>query len=135
MRQLAIVFFVFALIGGSVTAEPFQEVTVGVPVASISDAEAWYLNLFGKNVEILRPDAGVVEFKVAPGVWFQIFESDVKQESGSVVRFMVDDIDEFQNNAAETGIETGQAIVVPDIVTFSEFSDPDGNALGLYSLP
>ncbi|MGJ8629155.1 MAG: VOC family protein [Sulfitobacter sp.] len=135
MRKLAIAFFVSALIGGSATAEPFKEVTVGVPVTSIADAEAWYLNLFGKDVEILRPDAGVVEFKVSPDVWFQIFETDVKKETDSVIRFKVDNVEVFQQEAAKTGIDTGEAIAVPEIVTFSEFSDPDGNALGLYSLP
>jgi len=29
---------------GAISAEPFQEITIGVPVASIAQAEAWYLN-------------------------------------------------------------------------------------------
>jgi len=116
-------------------AEPFQEVTVGVPVASIVDAEAWYLNLLGSDVEILRPFPGVVEFKVAPGVWLQIFEADEQQESGAVVRFLVDDIAASQVQHATVGINSGDAIEIPNVVSFSEFTDPDGNALGLYDLP
>ena len=116
-------------------AEPFQEVTVGVPVASIVDAEAWYLNLLGSDVEILRPFPGVVEFKVAPGVWLQIFEADEQQESGAVVRFLVDDIAASQVRHANVGINSGEGIEIPNVVSFSEFTDPDGNALGLYDLP
>jgi predicted enzyme related to lactoylglutathione lyase len=116
-------------------AEPFQEVTVGVPVASIVDAEAWYLSLLGSEVEVLRPFPGVVEFKVAPGVWLQIFEADEQQETGAVVRFLVDDIEATQVLHATVGINSGEAVEVPNVVSFSEFTDPDGNALGLYDLP
>jgi len=119
---------------GMAAAEPFQEVTIGVPVSSISDAEAWYINLLGTDVEILRPFPGVVEFKVAPGVWFQIFEADDQQPAGAIVRFLVDDIDAIQRESAQAGIETGEAIQIPNVVTFSEFADPDGYALGFYDL-
>ena len=68
MRTLCGISMAILAMTGSASAEPFQEVTVGVPVASIVEAEAWYLNLFGSGVEVLRPIAGVVEFKIAPGV-------------------------------------------------------------------
>jgi predicted enzyme related to lactoylglutathione lyase len=117
------------------SADPFQEVTVGVPVTSIVEAEAWYRNLLGSDVEVLKPFPGVVEFKVAPGVWLQIFEADDQQSTGAIVRFLVDDMSAAQSQRASVGLNTGEAIEVPSVVTFSEFSDPDGNALGLYALP
>ncbi|MGJ8535293.1 MAG: VOC family protein [Alphaproteobacteria bacterium] len=120
---------------GSASAEPSQEVTVGFPVASIVEAEAWYLNLFGSGVEVLRPFAGVVGFKIAPGVWLQIFEADGQQLSGAIIRFLVDDIETTQSQSADVGINTGEVIEIPSVVAFSEFVDPDGNALGLYDLP
>lgn len=58
---------------GSASAEPSQEVIVGFPVASFVGTEAGYLSLLGSGVEVLRPFAGVVGFKIAPGVWLQIF--------------------------------------------------------------
>ena len=120
---------------GFATAEPFQEVTVGVPVSSITQAEAWYLKLLGSDVDVLRPVPGVVEFKVAPGVWLQIFEPDDQPASGAIVRFLVDDIDATQGKNSDAGIATGEAVKIPGVVTFSEFVDPDGNALGFYDLP
>lgn len=91
--------------------------------------------MFGTEVEVLRPFPGVVEFKVAPGVWYQIFETEDHQPAGAVVRFLVDDIAATQAMWADAGIDTGDAIQIPSVVTYSKFSDPDGNAFGLYELP
>jgi len=135
MRTLCLASAVCIAMTGLALAEPFQEVTVGVPVASIAKAEAWYLNLLGSDVEVIKPFPGVVEFKVAPGVWLQIFEADDQQPTGAIVRFLVDDMNAAQGQRTNVGINTGEAIEVPSVVTFSEFSDPDGNALGLYALP
>jgi predicted enzyme related to lactoylglutathione lyase len=135
MRALAMAAVAGMFMASAASTEPFQEVVVGVPVASVVDAEAWYHDLFGPDVEIIRPVPGVVEFKVAPGVWFQIFEAEGQQASGNIVRFKVDDIYTTQRDGAELGINMGEAIEVPNVVTYSEFADPDGNALGLYDLP
>jgi len=55
---------------GTADTEPFSDVTIGAPVKSFDDAQAWYLNFFGSDVEVLRPIPGVAEFKAASGVWF-----------------------------------------------------------------
>lgn len=135
MRELYAAAAVLLLTTDFVSAEPFQEVTVGVPVSSLAEAQSWYLKLFGAQVEVFEPVPGVVEFNVAPGVWFQVFEVEDHQPSETVVRFLVDDMATSQAEWAEAGIDTGEAIEVPDLITFSEFTDPDGNALGLYDLP
>ena len=125
----------FALTGFASASEPFTEVTVGVPVASISEAEAWYKSFLGPDTEMFSPVPGIVEFKVAPGVWLQIFEPEEGQAAGSVVRFKVANMADAQASRAAAEIDTGQAIEVPGVVTFSEFADPDGNGLGFYQLP
>lgn len=117
------------------SAEPFKEITVGVPVSSITEAETWYVKFLGPDAEVIKPVPGIVEFKVAPGVWLQLFESDEKQPSGTIIRFLVDDIAVAQSDRAARGINTGEAIDIPDVVAYSEFSDPFGNALGFYDLP
>ncbi|WP_245989924.1 VOC family protein [Litoreibacter meonggei] len=117
------------------SAEPFGEVTVGVPVSSIAEAETWYLNFLGAETEIMRPFPGVVEFKVAPDTWVQLFEVENQQPSGAIIRFLVEDMADAQRERAELGINTGDAIDIPGVVTYSEFADPFGNALGLYDLP
>ena len=117
------------------SAEPFREITVGVPVSSIAEAETWYLNFLGADTEIIRPFPGVVEFKVAPDTWVQLFEVENQQPSLAVIRFLVDDMEAAQSTRFDRGIDTGKAIEVPGVVTYSEFADPFGNALGLYDLP
>lgn len=116
-------------------AEPFQEVTVGVPVANLAEAEAWYAKLLGPDTEIMRPYPGITEFKVAPGVWLQLFEPEDETVSQPILRFLVGDIAATQATHASVKINSGEAIEVPGLVTYSEFYDPDGNALGLYELP
>ncbi|ATG42706.1 Glyoxalase-like domain protein [Phaeobacter piscinae] len=135
MRRVCTAPVALLLAAGIASADPFKEITVGVPVTSITDAEAWYLTLFGPEVEVLKPVPGVVEFKVAPDTWYQIFETENPQPSGAVVRFLVEDMAASQAKWADAGIDTGAAIQIPDVVTYSEFTDPDGNALGLYDLP
>lgn len=72
----------------------------------------------------LRPVSGI-----------RFFEIEDHQPSGAVIRFLVDDIAASQAEWADAGIDTGEAIQIPNVVTYSEFTDPNGNALGLYDLP
>ncbi|WP_051332349.1 VOC family protein [Cucumibacter marinus] len=135
MRQLILASALLAGCSGVASAEPFGEVTVGIPVPSLAEAEAWYGQLLGGGAEKFEPAPGVVEFKATPNVWLQIFEVENHQPTGAVVRFLVEDMAVAQAARAEAGIDTGEAIEVPGIVTYSEFADPFGNALGFYALP
>ena len=47
----------------------------------------------------------------------------------------MEDIAATQATHASVAINSGKVIEVPGLVTYSEFYDPDGNALGLYELP
>lgn len=135
MRRLRNASIALLAMTGIAGAAPFQEITVGVPVPSLTEAVAWYTNFFGPDTKVVRPVPGVVEFKVAPNVWIQLFETPDQQPSGAIIRFLVDDMAVAQRARAEVDINTGEAINIPDTVTFSEFADPFGNALGLYDLP
>lgn len=89
MRMAFKVGAVLLATAGFASAEPFGEVTVGVPVSSLVDAEVWYGKFLGPDVEVLKPDAGILEYKAAPGVWLQLYEVS-GQPSVSVVRFLVE---------------------------------------------
>ncbi len=125
----------FMLGSTAMASEPFKEMTVGVPVKSITEAEAWYKNFLGSDVEIMRPVPGVIELKASNGVWIQLFEVEDPASAGAILRFLVDDMESAQAARAAHNIDTGEAVVVPEVVTFSEFADPDGNGLGFYALP
>lgn len=104
-------------------------------MVSLTEAEAWYSNFLGSDTEVIRPAPGILEFKVAPGVWLQIYEADDQHSSGAIIRFLVEDMEVAQVARAQVGVYTGEAIKIPNVVTFSEFSDPFGNALGICDLP
>jgi len=135
MRGLFKVLAISLALSGSALAEPFKEMTVGIPVTSIGEAETWYVKFLGADTEIIKPFPGVIELKAAPNVWLQLYEAEGEATSGAVIRFLVEDMAQAQAARAEVGINTGEAIVVPDVVTYSEFVDPFGNALGFYALP
>lgn len=127
-----------AFAGASVApalSQPFDEITIGIPVPSLESAEAWYRGFLDPDVEVIEPAPGVVEFKVAPGVWLQLLETEGGASTVSIVRFSVEDTEEAQARFSKLGYDTGEAVAIPDVVTFSEFQDPFGNALGLYSVP
>lgn len=135
MRILLKTSVIFLAMAGVAAAEPFEEITVGVPVSSLSQAEKWYINFLGTDTETIRPAPDIVEFKAAPGVWLQIYETGDQRPSATIIRFLVEDMTAAQAARAKVGINTGEAIKIPNVVTFSEFTDPFGNALGLYALP
>lgn len=135
-RCLQLGLFATCAMASLSVAEPFQEVTIGMPVTSMAEAEAWYLKLLGPDVKVMRPVPGIVEFQAAPGVWLQLFEAEASQEDHRpIVRFLVEDMAAAQNQRKAIGIETGTAVNVPGIVTYSEFADPDQNALSFYAMP
>lgn len=84
---------------------------------------------------MMKPVPGIVEFKVSPGVWLQLFEAGSEQTAGHTLRFLVDDMEKAQASRSENQINTGEAIEIPGVVIYSEFSDPFGNALGFYEIP
>lgn len=135
MKTLLKLFIAFFALVGVASAEPFKEITVGIPVSSITEAEQWYIKFLGSNVEVIKPAPGIIEFKATPNVWLQIYETEGQKSSASVVRFLVEDMKSAQSARSEVGINTGEAIEIPNVVTFSEFTDPFGNALGFYALP
>ena len=135
MRKIAFAVAAVLSVSGFARAEPFNEVTIGVPVPSLPEAQAWYAKLLGPDVETAHPVPGIVEFKVAPGVWLQLFEKTGTGAENSIVRVSVNDFAAAQMARKEAGIDTGKAETIPGVVTYSEFRDPYGNPLGLYSVP
>lgn len=135
MRNLFKIMAITLALSSSALAEPFKEMTVGIPVSSVVEGEAWYLKFLGADTEVIKPFPGVVELKATPNVWLQLYETEGEATSGAVIRFLVEDMMQAQASRAEVGIDTGEAVMLPEVVTYSEFFDPFGNALGFYALP
>ena len=46
-------------------SQPFDEITIGIPVPSLESAGALYRGSLGPDVEMIEPAPGIVEFKSA----------------------------------------------------------------------
>lgn len=135
MRRIFIALFATIFITSNGLAAGFDEATVGIPVTSVAEAEEWYTKLLGPDAEIIRPFPGLIEIKATPNLWLQLFEAEDASPSKTIVRFLVKDMALTQERLSKLGIDTGEAIVVPETIIYSEFTDPFGNPLGFYALP
>ncbi|MCF4099733.1 VOC family protein [Maritalea mediterranea] len=135
MRKFAFSILFGLALTASGSAQGFGEATVALPVTSLDEAKAWYGDFLGPDAEMIEPAPGVVELRATPHMWLQLYETEQMPETGAVIRFLVEDMDAAQAKFAEKGIDVGEAIEVPGIVIYSEFTDPFGNGMGLYDLP
>ncbi len=135
MRKTILSILLGGALASGAAAQTFNEATVAVPVSSLEQAKDWYGKFLGEGAEMIEPAPGVLEIRATPNMWLQLYETEQMPETGAVIRFLVDDMAATQAAYAAKGIDTGEAIEVPAIVTYSEFTDPFGNQLGLYDLP
>ena len=101
---------------------------------SVSDLNAsidWYGSLLG-NVEKLTPAEGVVEFQLNATTWLQLFEGPTS--TGAILRLEVSKIDQQHQRIQQLGVSATPIEVVPGVVSYFDFKDPDGNLLSFYQL-
>ena len=116
------------------TAAPtLTSVTIGLPVASLPDASAWYARLLGRTAD-LEPVAGIEEFEPVPGCWLQLFEGAPGQGCQCVVRFGVTDIQAARGRLLGIGIPVSPVERVDGVIAFCDLADPWGNQLSLYQV-
>jgi predicted enzyme related to lactoylglutathione lyase len=110
-------------------------VTAGLPVSDLGRAVLWYQEVFGLGEPDLAPADGVLEFQVGP-VWLQLSAAPVAPSAaGTVTRFGVADAGAERARLARLGVAVGPLEHVEGAVDYFDFTDPDGNRLGLYSFP
>lgn len=110
-----------------------RTVTVGIPVRDLINATVWYKNVLGARREI-EPVPGVKEFELIPNFWLQLIESSTSENSASVIRVGVDNLEREYNRLKRMGIEIQQIQEVPKIIRYFEFDDQFGNRLSFYEL-
>jgi predicted enzyme related to lactoylglutathione lyase len=114
-------------------APTLTSVTIGLPVASLPDASAWYGRLLGRSAD-LEPVPGIEEFEPVPGCWLQLFEGASGSGYECVVRFGVSDIEAARARLVGFGIPVGPIERVEGVIAFCDFTDPWGNQLSLYQV-
>jgi len=101
-----------------------REAIVVIAVSDLSKSREWYSRLFGKEPD-LEPFPGNVEFKLG-GAWVQISHGKVRDSSWSL-QLEVRNISRERERLEEAGIVAGEIKTVPDVISYFDLKDPDGN--------
>lgn len=104
-----------------------RETIVEITVSDLSASREWYARLFGKKGPDLEPFAGNVEFKVG-NTWIQITKGEVKPSSWDLQLELFDLVLERERIRA-AGIAANEIKTVPNVISFFDLKDPDGNKM------
>ena len=105
--------------------EVSDSITV-ITVRDLAKSREWYSRLFGKDPD-LEPFPGNVEFKLG-GTWVQISKGKVLPSSWSL-QLEVRDLSRERERLRDGGIAATEIQTVPDVISFFDVSDPDGNRM------
>lgn len=103
-----------------------RETITVITVTDLPKSREWYSRLFGKGPD-LEPFPGNVEFKVG-GAWVQIVSGKVQPSSWSL-QLEVRDLSRERERLREGGIAATEIKTVPDVISYFDLSDPDGNSM------
>ena len=103
-----------------------REAITVITVSDLTKSREWYSRLFGK-VPDLEPFPGNVEFKVG-GAWVQVSAGKVKPSSWSL-QLEVRDLSRERERLRDAGIAATEIETVPDLISYFDLSDPDGNRM------
>jgi predicted enzyme related to lactoylglutathione lyase len=105
-----------------------REMIVGITVSDLTKSREWYSRLFGKKGPDLEPFAGNVEFKLG-GAWVQIASGDVQPSSSWDLQLEVRDLFRERERIRAAGISANEIKTVPNVISFFDLKDPDGNKM------
>ncbi|KUI13697.1 glyoxalase [Mycolicibacterium acapulense] len=103
----------------------FNDVAAVVATRDFGAARSWYCEVMGRGPD-LEPIEGVAEWQIAATAWLQLM-ADHSRAGRSAVRIGVDDLDAQISELAGLGIDTGEVVVIADLVKVVDVVDPDGN--------
>jgi len=103
-----------------------KDTIVVIKVSDLARSREWYSRLFGKEPD-LEPFPGNVEFKVG-GAWVQISQGKVQPSSWSF-QIEVRDLPRERERLRESEISATEIETVPNVISYFDLTDPDGNAM------
>lgn len=109
----------------------YASTTISLPVSNLEQSIEWYKQLLG-DVESFSPADGIIEFQLNENTWLQLFEEE--SSSNSILRLEVGDIQSQHDRLKKLGLAPTSIELVPDVVSYFDFKDPDGNQLSFYKL-
>lgn len=108
--------------------------TIAINAGDPTDVLDFYTRVFGRGPDTTPMD-NFLEWQICSGTWLQLSTGhDRPGANNARVRFEVEDLHEALGRMVEARVPMGEVVTVPDVVTFANFSDNWGNALGFYQL-
>jgi len=104
-----------------------RETIVEITVSDLPKSREWYSRLFGKKGPDLEPFPGNVEFRVG-GAWVQIVSGKVQPSSWNL-QLEVRDLSRERERLRDGGIAASEIKTVPNVISYFDLSDPDGNTM------
>jgi catechol 2,3-dioxygenase-like lactoylglutathione lyase family enzyme len=104
-----------------------REIITAINVSDLPKSREWYSRLFGKNGPDLEPFEGNVEFKLGGG-WVQIVSGKVQPSSWNL-QLEVRDLSRERERLRQSGIAATEIETVPNVISFFDLKDPDGNTM------
>ena len=108
-----------------------RETLTEITVSDLKKSREWYMHLFGKGPD-LEPFEGNVEFKIG-GHWVQIVKGKVLPSSWTIL-FEVRDLAHERSRLLEAGIHAPEIKSAPDVISWFDLKDPDGNSMRWYQV-
>ena len=105
----------------------------GIPVSDLDAAIDWYGRLLGRDVSF-HPDDTEAVWQLDDAVFLYV-KSGRSIVGGALAAFTADDLDAFLADAAARGITPADIENYDEGTRKAVFFDPDGNELGVISLP
>ena len=109
--------------------------TAGLNVRDLDKALAWYTEVLGFTVNYRMDDMGWAELQTeVPGVTLGLSQVEqVPVGGGATLTFGVKDIGAAREHLLQQDVRfDGDTQVIPGMVAFATFYDPDGNTLMLF---
>lgn len=107
--------------------------SIGIPVKNLEESAKWYRKLLGEREEF-NPVEGITEFLLTKGSWLQLMEVPDFLPSENNLRFEVEDIDAVLSHLEILEVSPAEIVRIPELLSFIEFKDIDGNSLSFYQL-
>ncbi len=99
-------------------------------------AQEFYGNLFGWKVNVVEGGYGMVDTGVKMGINGGIGQVTENLAPHTVFYVQVEDVQGHLDKAVSMGARVVMPLrEIPDMVTYAQFADPDGNVIGLVKGP
>ena len=108
--------------------------TIALNAGDFTEVLDFYSLVFGHGPDTAPLD-DFLEWQICPGSWLQISTGhDRPGANNARVRLEVDNIEVSVKRLTGAKVPVGEVVVIQDVVSFVNFSDNWGNALGFYQL-